>query len=104
MSIAESMRFRSVESAIVDVRLFGNRVAKARFCIIPHRQQPDLLPSDQRTFRQLRVRCSQLPRAITSSASLQNIFELGRSDHADLPISLSSLFSVASGSSNFEVF
>ena len=97
------MRFRSVETAAVEVRLFGSPVSKARVCIIPRRQQSDLLPSDQGTCGQLRVRCLQLPQAITSSASVRNIFELGRSDRADLPINLSSLFSVASGSSSFEV-
>lgn len=89
-----SMHLRCIDTAGRDVGQIRTFVSTARSCLCTRR--PCLLSSDQHAFRQ--VRCSQLQRAITSSACVQNIFELGKSHHSDLPRSLSSLFSLASGS------
>ena len=92
-----------IETAGRDVRLLDSPVTKACSRLSLCRQRPCLLPSDHGTFRKLQVRCSHLPRAKTSSASVQNIFELGRSHHSDLPTTLSSIFSFASGSARCDV-
>ena len=88
------MHLRCIDTAGREVGHIRTFVSIARCCLC--RRRPCLLSSDQHTFRQ--VRCSQLQRADTTSACLQNIFELGSSHHSDLPRSLSSLFSLASGS------
>lgn len=90
-----SMHLRCIDTAGGDVGQIRSFVSTARSCLCTPRLS---LSSDQHTFRQLQVRCSQLQRANTSSACVQNIFELGKSHHNDLPSSLSSLFSLASGS------
>lgn len=88
-----SMHLRCIETG-GDVRQTRTFVSTARSCLCTRR--PCLLSSDQHAFR--RARCSQLQGANTSSACVHNIFDLGKSHHSDLPKSLSSLFSLASGS------
>ena len=92
-----------IETAGWDVRLLNSPVPKRRSPLSLCRQRPCLLPSDHGTFRKLQVRCLHSPRANTSSASVQSIFELGRSHHRDLPTTLSKIFSFASGSARCDV-
>ncbi|KAL3133900.1 hypothetical protein ABBQ32_008355 [Trebouxia sp. C0010 RCD-2024] len=77
---------------------FDGRALSSRYRVLTCRQRSILRSSDRGTCPNPRVRCLQIPPSNTSPVGVQNVFQLGGSNLIDLPITVSTIFNIASGS------
>ena len=77
---------------------FDGQVLKSRYRLLTCQQRSILPSSDRGTHRNPLVGCLQVPPNNTSPVGVQNVFQLGGSSPTDLPVTVSSIFSFASGS------
>lgn len=89
-----------IDAACESVRClsFDDQLLKNSYRLLTCRHRPHLLSRDRGTRRNLSVGCLQTPPSNTSSVGVQSVFHVGGSSPAELPITVSNIFSFTSGS------